>query len=146
MNTSDPCEIVSTRLIDAPRDKVFRAYEDGARISRWWGPNGFTSTLNKFDFRPAGEWNFIFHGPDGKNYINAAVWREIDKPSRLVLEHTTQPHFTLTMTLEDVDGKTRLTWRQRFDTPQIRDQLAPVCEPSNEQNFDRLQAELALVP
>jgi hypothetical protein len=49
----------------------------------------------------------------------------------------------LTMTLSDEAGKTRLHWRQRFDTAQLREQLAAVCIPSNEQNFDRLEAELA---
>jgi uncharacterized protein YndB with AHSA1/START domain len=138
---NDPRDIVSSRLIAAPREKIFRAYAQAERLARWWGPAGFRSTFENFDFRPGGEWKFMFHGPDGKDYPNHSVFREIEKPSRIVIEHTA-PHFVLTMTMQEEGGKTRLHWRQRFDTAQHRDQVAPICIPSNEQNFDRLEAEL----
>jgi uncharacterized protein YndB with AHSA1/START domain len=136
------CTILSTRVIDAPREKVFAAYENIDSLARWWGPDGFSQTVECFDFRPGGDWKFMFHGPGGKDYPNHQVWREIEKPSRIVVEHVSNPHYVMTMTLEDLGGKTRLTWHQRFDSPKVRDGLAPVCVPANEQNFDRLEAEL----
>jgi len=138
----DPREILSTRLIDATREQVFAAWRDPQRLKRWFGPNGFTSTFKQFDFRSGGDWKFTFHGPDGKDYENEFVFREVAEPSRIVIEHNSQPHFLLESLHEDVDGRTRITWHQRFDTPEVRDKLASICVPANEQNFDRLEAEL----
>ena len=141
----DPREVLSTRVIDAPPEKVFRAWQEAAHLTRWFGPDGFTSTFRQFDFRPGGDWNFIFHGPDGKEYDNHFVFREVD-PSRIVVEHLSQPHFVLESLHEEVDGGTRITWHQRFDSQEVRDKLAAICVPANEQNFDRLQAELERMP
>jgi len=138
----DPREIVSTRVIDAPREKVFRAWREPGHLTRWFGPNGFTSTFEHFDFRAGGDWKFTFHGPDGTDYANHFTFREVVQPSRIVIEHHSQPHFVLESDFEDVAGKTRVTWHQRFDSAEVRDRLAPICVPSNEQNFDRLEAEL----
>jgi uncharacterized protein YndB with AHSA1/START domain len=98
MTTHDPREIVSTRVIGATPAQVFAAYESPERLTRWWGPDGFTSDFEHFEFKPGGEWKFMFHGPDGRNYPNHAVWRAIERPSRLVLEHLGDHHFVLTMT------------------------------------------------
>jgi len=145
MNNEDPNEIVSTRVIDAPAEKIFRAWRDPAHLTRWFGPDGFTSTFHHFDFRAGGEWKFTFHGPDGKNYENEFVFRET-QPSRVVIEHLSQPHFVLESLHEEEGGRTRITWHQRFDSPDVRDKLAHVCVPANEQNFDRLEAELKRMP
>lgn len=134
-------EIVTTRVIHATPEQVFAAHEDPQRLTRWWGPDGFTSTFEHFDFRPGGEWKFMFHGPDGKDYPNHTIWREIERPSRIVIEHVA-PHFKLAMTFTEEAGGTRVTWRQQFPTAEMREQFAPVCVPSNEQNLDRLEAEL----
>ena len=58
-------EIVLTREFDAPRDLVWRAFSEPDQIVRWWGPNGFTTTIKKWDFRVGGEWSHTMHGPDG---------------------------------------------------------------------------------
>lgn len=63
-------ELVTSRVIDAPGERVFVAFADGARLARWWGPKGFTNTFAEFEFRPGGAWNFVQHGPDGGNYPN----------------------------------------------------------------------------
>jgi uncharacterized protein YndB with AHSA1/START domain len=141
MDKSDPREIVTTRVIDATREEIFAAHEHPERLTRWWGPNGFTSTFEHFDFRPGGEWKFSFHGPDGKDYPNHVVFRAIERPSRIVLEHVA-PHFSLEMLFTREAERTRITWHQRFPTPEMREEFAPVCVPSNEQNLDRLEAEL----
>jgi len=140
---ADPREIVSGRVIDAPRDKVFKAFADPTHLARWWGPSGFTNTFEEFDFRPGGTWRFTMHGPDGTDYPNRSIFLDIQEPARIVLEHESPPVFRMTITLAEEGGKTLIGWRMLFESVALREQLAPVCVPANEQNFDRLQAELA---
>jgi uncharacterized protein YndB with AHSA1/START domain len=141
---TDSRDIVSTRVIDAPAQKIFLALSQPENLARWWGPEGFRNTFEQFDFRQGGNWKFVMHGPDGIDYPNHMVFEEIVLSSRLVLAHMSAPVFTLTMTLApEGEGKTRLTWRQRFESAHVRDRVAGICIPANEQNFDRLQAELA---
>ncbi|GGM05879.1 hypothetical protein GCM10010129_56900 [Streptomyces fumigatiscleroticus] len=61
-------EIVISRIIDAPRELVFEAFTEVRHLSHWWGPEGFTTTTRAFEFRVAGEWDFVMHGPDGTDY------------------------------------------------------------------------------
>ena len=137
-------EIVSHRLFDASPDTVFAAFADPQRLARWWGPSGFTNTFETFEFRAGGTWRFVMHGPDGKNYQNNSVFIAVDKPGRIVFEHAPEPHFIMTITLQAQGSQTSLTWRMLFDSPEIRDAIATYAVPANEQNFDRLQAELGL--
>jgi Activator of Hsp90 ATPase homolog 1-like protein len=70
-------EIVVSRVIQGPRRLVFEAYTDVRHLSRWWGPDGFTTTTHAFEFRPGGVWEFTMHGPDGadaiRQYRNAGL-------------------------------------------------------------------------
>jgi uncharacterized protein YndB with AHSA1/START domain len=142
--SADARDIVSTRVIDAPAQKIFRAMSQAEHLVRWWGPKDFRNTFEQFDFRPGGDWKFVMHGPDGIDYPNQTVFQQIEPDRLVVIQHVSAPVFTLAMTLSpEGGGKTRLTWRQRFETAQMRDRIAGVCIPANEQNFDRLQAELA---
>ncbi len=137
-------EIVSSRVIAAPRELLFQAYSDPTVFTRWWGPNGFTSDFEKFDFVPGGEWRFVFHGPDGREYPNEVIFLEIEPAQRIVLDHVSAPRFLATHTLEDAgDGKTRLTWRMVFETAEVCESVRQVVTPCNEQNFDRLEEQLA---
>jgi len=138
-------EIVSVRVLPYARERVFRAIAERERIARWWGPAGFTNTIHTFEFREGGEWVFTMHGPDGKDYPNHSRFEKIE-PMRIVVLHVNAPHFRLHMTLTDEAGGTRLHWRQVFEDPRVREQLAPICVPANEQNFDRLASELANHP
>jgi len=80
-------EIFSSRLIHAPRARVFAAWTDPAQLAKWWGPNGFTTTTHVFDFRPEGTWEFTMHGPDGTEFPNKIHYLEIVPPERLVYKH-----------------------------------------------------------
>ncbi len=140
----DPArEIVSSRVIDVPRERVFKAFTDPACLAKWWGPSGFTNTFETCDIRPGGAWRFVMHGPDGKYYPNESVFREVVAPERIVIEHLSTPRFTLTATLAEEAGKTRLTWRGLFESAAVCAAVRVFAVPANEQNFDRLQAELA---
>lgn len=137
---------VHSRVIDAPRECVFRAFSDPACLARWWGPDGFSSTFETFDLRPGGAWRFVMHGPDGANYPNESVFVEVVEPERVVLEHLSGHHFTMTLTFADAGGRTLVGWRQVFDTAAERERIAAFVTPANEQNLDRLAAEVKNVP
>lgn len=134
-------EFVHSRLIDAPPERVFRAFSDPAQLAHWWGPNGFSSTFHTFDLRPGGAWRFVMHGPDGKDYPNENVFREVVPPERVVVDHLSQDHhFVLTITFAAQGAQTLVGWRQVFDTAQERQRIAAFVTAANEQNLDRLAA------
>ena len=136
-------EIVTSRLISAPREVVFKAWTDPHQLVHWWGPKGFTNTFHRFDPRPGGFWHFVMHGPDGGNYENESVFVEILKPERIVIKHLSPPHFDLTATFADQAGRTKLTWRMLFETTAEREKVKKLATGANEQNLDRLEAQLA---
>lgn len=70
-------EPVTSRVLEAPRERVFRAFSDPAHLERWWGPKGFTNTFHEFDLRPGGNWRFVMHGPDGADFPNESVFVEV---------------------------------------------------------------------
>src|SRR3954451_12512126 len=116
MNTQPPeadREIVVSRVIDAPRALVFRAYAEPEHLAKWWGPEGFSNTFSEFDFRPGGHWRFVMHGPDGTDYPNHSVFREVVAPERIAFDHVDDPahQFRMTILLAAEGEKTRLTWR-----------------------------------
>lgn len=140
-------EFVHSRLIDAPRETVFAAFADPQRLARWWGPNGFTNTFEVFEFRSGGAWRFVMHGPDGTDYPNESQFTEIVAPERIVLEHlSASHHFLLTITLAADGARTRVGWRQVFDTAEEKQRIADFVTPANEQNLDRLTAEVLRAP
>jgi uncharacterized protein YndB with AHSA1/START domain len=147
MTTSEQAEsareIVSTRLLPFPPAQVFRAYSDPQRLARWWGPAGFRNTFEQFDFRPGGDWKFVMHGPDGKDYVNHNVFDAIEPPARIVIRHDLAPPFVATVTFEPEGEGTRLRFRMVFPDARLRDRVASYAVPANEQNFDRLHAELS---
>src|SRR5882672_3690880 len=80
-------EIVISRVISAPRELVFEAFTEVRHLSRWWGPDGFTTSTRAFEFRVGGEWDFVMHGPDGTDYQEWISWTEIAPPERIALLH-----------------------------------------------------------
>lgn len=133
----------TARTLPASPRRIFAAFEQPDQLSRWWGPKDFTNTFTQFEFTPGGRWVFVMHGPDGADYANECVFREIQPDARIVIEHVVQPWFRLTLTLAPQAGQTRLDWIQEFENPETATALRAICEPSNEQNLDRLQALLA---
>lgn len=132
-------DVVNQRLFDAPREKVFRAFSDPALLATWWGPNGFTNTIQEFDFRPGGKWRLTMHGPNGVDFENESVFREVVVSERIVFTHLEPIHrFEMTMDFKDSKGQTALTWRMRFETADECVKVRSFVEAANEQNFDRL--------
>src|SRR3954462_9655265 len=80
-------EIVISRVIDAPRELVFEAFTEVRHLSRWWGPEGFTTATQSFEFRVGGEGDFVMHRPGGTDYPEGITGAEIGAAERIVLLH-----------------------------------------------------------
>ena len=125
-NISDR-EIIISRIFGAPRELVWEAWTNPEHVVQWWGPNGFTTTIEKMDFRVGGVWKHVMHGPDGTDYPNISVFKEIVKPERIVYSHGGGKqggpgvHFLSTWTFEALGNQTRLTMHGVFDSPADRD-------------------------
>jgi uncharacterized protein YndB with AHSA1/START domain len=119
-------ELTDTRIINAPRELVWRVWTEPVHVTQWWGPNGFTNTTSKMDVRPGGEWTHVMHGPDGRDYKNEIVYVEVVKPERLVYDHVNHPLFRATVTFEDVDGKTKMTMRMVFETAEEKRKVVEI--------------------
>lgn len=122
-------EIVVTRIVNAPRELVWDAWTDPKQVVKWWGPNGFTTTIHEMDVRPGGEWRHTMHGPDGSNYPNHSFFIEVVKPERIVYSHGghkedgPSARFESTWTFEALGDKTRITMRGVFPTAEQRDRV-----------------------
>jgi uncharacterized protein YndB with AHSA1/START domain len=119
-DTSDR-EIVVTRVFDAPRSLVFKAWTDPKHLAQWYGPNGFSITTYEMEFKPGGIWRFVMHGPDGRDYQNKVVYVEIAEPERLIYDHVSGPQFRMTVTFADDGGRTKLTAQMLFESVALRD-------------------------
>ncbi len=143
MSSTSDREIVTTRVFDAPREVVFQAWTNPDRLAQWWGPKDFTNTFQEFDMKPGGTWRFVMHGPDGVDYKNESVFVEVVRPERIVFQHVSGPRFQLTASFAEQAGKTRLTWRMLFESAAECDRVKTFAVEANEQNLDRLVAQLA---
>ncbi|NBE98940.1 ATPase [Nonomuraea sp. KC401] len=119
-------ETVISRVIDAPRELVFEAFTEVRHLSRWWGPEGFTTTTRSFEFRVGGEWDFVMHGPDRTDYQEWITWTEIVAPERIVLlhgEYRGDPNaFESVLAFAPEGAATRIEMRTVFPTKELRDE------------------------
>lgn len=119
-------EIVICRGIGAPRELVFETFTNVRHLSRWWGPDGFTTTTRAFEFRVGGERDVVMHGPDGTDYREWITWTEILAPERIALlhgEHRDDLDAFETVLTFGPDGETtRTEMRTVFPTPRLREE------------------------
>lgn len=122
-------EIVITRTFDAPRELVWEAMTNPEHVVNWWGPNGFSTIIEKMDVKVGGVWKHVMHGPDGTDYPNKSVFTEIVKPERIKYSHGGSKkggpavQFEATWTFEAVGKQTRVTLHQLFPTAADRDMI-----------------------
>lgn len=138
-------EIVSTRVFNAAPARVYEAWTDSKQLAAWWGPKGFRNTFHKHEPRPGGKWSFIMHGPNGQDYPNESVYVALTPGELIVFDHVCAPQFRVVATFEPQGtkkDKTKLTFRMIFPSAKEADALRALCVPSNEENFDRLEAVL----
>ena len=121
-------EILLSRTFDAPRELVWQAMTDPQHVIHWWGPRGFTTTIETMDVRPGGVWSHIMRGPDGTEYQNHSVFTEVVKPERISFAQgggtkgKSDIQFQATWTFDTVDeGKTKVTIRMVFPSAAARD-------------------------
>ena len=125
--TSQPDErsVVIHRTMQAPRERVFRAFLEAEALRKWFGPDGFDTVTHEMDARPGGLWRFTMHGPDGTDYPNWVRYLEITAPERIEWDQGDvvggQPWFRTTITFEEVDGGTRVTLHSVFPDREARD-------------------------
>jgi uncharacterized protein YndB with AHSA1/START domain len=141
-------EIRMSRTYEAPRDLVFKVSMDPELVPQWWGPAYLTTTVDKMDVRPGGQWRFVQLDPDGNEYAFHGVYHDIEAPARFVqtFEWEGMPgHVILeTYTFDEVDGKTTVTTQSIFQSVADRDgMLASGMEEGSVELMDRLGALLA---
>ena len=136
----------TSRQIPARPEQVFAALTASERLARWWGPAGFTNTFQTCDFKNGGRWSLVMHGPDGRNYPNESVFAEIVPAKKVVIQHVSEPKFRLTITLTPSAAGTLLSWSQAFENEELGRSIEPIIVPANEQNLDRLTAEVLRQP
>ncbi len=145
-------EILVRRDFNAPRELVWEAMTNPKHVVNWWGPRGFTTTIETMDFQVGGVWKHMMHGPDGANYPNKSIFKEIVKPERVVYSHSggrEDGHgasFVATWTFEaTAPEKTRVTLRLLFPTSDQRDFVAKEfgAVEGGRQTLERLSEHLA---
>jgi uncharacterized protein YndB with AHSA1/START domain len=80
-------EILISRIVNAPRELVWQAMTDPHHVVNWWGPRGFSTSIEEMDIRPGGVWNQVLRGPDGVNYPNKSIFTVVVKPERISYSH-----------------------------------------------------------
>jgi uncharacterized protein YndB with AHSA1/START domain len=122
--------LIITRIFDAPRELVWKAWTEPERMVKWHGPRGFTSTIERSDFRPGGAFRIHMRGPENDEHWTQGVFREIVAPERLVMAscwadaqgRPVGPETTVTVTLENLGARTQLTLHQGlFESVTARD-------------------------
>ncbi|MBC8038640.1 MAG: SRPBCC domain-containing protein [Rhizobiales bacterium] len=141
-------EMVITRVIAAPAEKVFAAFSDPAHIGKWWGPNGFTTTTHEMDFRVGGVWRYTMHGPDGTDYANYVTYTEIVNPSRIAYEHGSNAQhpseFKAVITFEPEGDGIKVSLRMIVGDATERDGYVKFgAVEGGQQTLERLAAHLA---
>ncbi len=153
LDTPAAREIVITRVFDAPRELVWEAWTDPKHVVQWWGPKGFTTSIEKMDVRPGGVWKHVMHGPDGTDYPNKSVFTEVVKPERIVYSHGggkkggPAAQFQATWTFETLGEKTKVTIHMLFLTAWDRDQVVKEygAIEGGQQTLERLGEHLAKI-
>lgn len=151
-------ELVVTRVLDAPRELVWKSWTDPEWMKLWWGPAVFTAPVCKIDLRVGGKYLFCMRSPDGQDYWSTGEYREIVPPSRLVYSDNfadaqgnivSASHYGLpgewpsqivvTVTLEDQGGKTKMTMRQQGIPAGV---MSEMTSQGWNGSFDKLAASL----
>lgn len=145
----DKQEVRITRIFDAPRDLVFDAYTDAEQVPLWWGPRDLETIVDELDARPGGAWRFLNRrAGDPTEYGFHGFYHDVTRPERLVytFEFEGTPGHVLmeTVTLDDVDGKTRATSVSVYQSVADRDgMVAAGMESGARDGLDRLAELLA---
>lgn len=150
-NTTDR-EVIATRILKAPREVVFEVWTNPKHVIHWWGPKGFTNTIHEMSVKPGGVWRFIMHGPDGTDYPNKIVFKEVVKPSLLTFDHgwdvediKNDPRtFEVTVNFIAKGKTTELIMKMVFKSKEVKDEVVEKygAIEGNKQMMDKLEVYL----
>jgi uncharacterized protein YndB with AHSA1/START domain len=141
-------KIVMSRMFDAPRDLVFKAYTDPKHLTKWWGLRTNTTTVDVMDVRPGGMWRFVQRNADGEEFAFHGVYHAVTAPETLVhtFEFEGMPGHVLleTITFEDHGDRTKLIDQSVFQSVADRDgMVASGMEAGANETMDRFAELLA---
>ena len=145
----DKPQIITSRLLNAPRELVWKVLTSPDHIKHFWGPDGFTNTITQMDVKVGGQWLFTMHGPDGKDWPNRIIYRTVKEPSYLSFDHdggeddTSGHRFLGELELFEEGRITRIELRMTESTMEARDAVAQYAVEGGKQNLERLAAYVA---
>ncbi|HPG09570.1 MAG TPA: SRPBCC domain-containing protein [Saprospiraceae bacterium] len=140
MENTNNRQLEITRLLHAPIELIWEAWTNPEHLVHWWGPNGFSNTIQTLDFREGGEWKMTMHGPDGTNYPNRSIFKEIILHQKIVFEHF-NPHFITTVLFESRGKDTFMSWNNLFDTAEMFEIVVKAhrADEGMKQNVEKLE-------
>jgi uncharacterized protein YndB with AHSA1/START domain len=146
MDNTTNRELRLTKDLKAPLELVWKVWTEPAHIQAWWGPDGFTSTIQKMEFYEGGEWRLSMTGPNGTVYPNRSIFKEIIPFRKIELEHF-NPHFIATVFFESLAGETRIEWVSVFDTSADFDIIVKTfkADEGQIQNIEKFEKYLSIV-
>lgn len=141
-------DVVITRVFDAPREVVFQACTDPDLVPSWWGPRGVATKVDRMTPEPGGSWRFVHRDDDGNEYGFHGVYHDVVTPERIVqtFEFEGAPGYVAleTLTLEEVDGKTRYVGRAVHQSVEARDAAVQAgMEAGAKETIERLAEAVA---
>ena len=153
MDPLEQRELVITRRLKAPRQLVWRTFEDPYLLAQWWGPETFTSTISRLDFRTGGEWHVTMRAPDGAERHVRYQFVEIVAPERIVYRplrpsgtavRNAPPTYVATLTFEALGAETVFTMRAEFDSAaDLAVAVTGGFQAGTSQALDKLERQLA---
>jgi uncharacterized protein YndB with AHSA1/START domain len=153
LNLPSDLEIELSRVLNATPERVWEAWTRPEHVREWWGQKGSTMPICEIDLRPGGAWRFVEHAADGNEYPFRGEYVEVSPPARLVhtfifdVEPFNARPALVTVTFEDLGGRTRVTELTRFETTEDRDgMLQSGMESGAAESYERLDALLARLP
>jgi uncharacterized protein YndB with AHSA1/START domain len=123
-------KVIYKRYFDVPISLAFEAWSSQEHLEQWWGPDGFTVTTKSMNFSNGGIWEFVMHGPDGKDYQNRIQFTEIKKPRSIYYKHLGHGEdvqdvvFESIIIFEEAGEGTNLTMEQIFPSKEELERLA----------------------
>jgi uncharacterized protein YndB with AHSA1/START domain len=141
---NDNRELLATRNFRAPLPLVYRMWTEPEHVAQWWGPRGFTNTIEKMDVRPGGEWFLVMHGPDGRDFPNHYLYEEVVPNQRLVINHVNWPQHRKYITFTQLESETKVSIRMLFDSAADLQKVIVEYGAAKglEENLDKLQQHL----
>ena len=145
--TASDQEVVSTRVVSAPRRVVFDAFTNARHVPNWLiGPQGWTMPVCEIDLRPGGTWRYVYRKDDGSEMTMQGSYREVAPPERLVSTESWGPEWpetVNTMVLTETGGLTTITITARYPSKEARDAaLKTGMKSGMDQSFARLDSML----